>query len=154
MKFNNKVTSSRRKCRKAHFNANDAKRRVIMSSGVSKELREQYKFRTIPIVKGDEVVVLRGDLKEKTGKVIKVNRATYKVILDITYREKKNGQVARFGIHSSALQITKFCMDNNRDKLIEKRKNRREVLQDRMDQKKQEEEKEREILFSMTPVSN
>lgn len=148
MKFNRKVSSSRRKSRKAHFNANDAKRRIIMSSGVSKELREQYKFRTIPVVKGDEVLVLRGDLKGKTGKVIKVNRATYRVILDITYREKKNGQIARFGIHSSSLQITKFCMDHNRDQLIEKRKERREALQERMDQKKEEEEKEREILFS------
>ncbi|KAI5189416.1 large subunit ribosomal protein L26e [Nematocida minor] len=122
MKFNKSVSSSRRKSRKAHFTANDAKRRIIMSSNLSKELREKYVFKSFPIVKGDEVLVLTGDLKGKTGKVIKVNRATYRVTLDITYREKKNGQIARFGIHSSSLQITKFCTDYNREALLEKKK--------------------------------
>ncbi|KAI5186538.1 large subunit ribosomal protein L26e [Nematocida homosporus] len=125
MKFNRKVSSSRRKCRKAHFTANDAKRRLIMSCGLSKELREQYVFRSFPVVKGDEVLVLKGDLKGKSGKVIKVNRATYRVYLDISYRNKKNGQIARFGVHSSGLQITKFCMDHNRAELLEKKKKAR-----------------------------
>lgn len=127
MKYNKKVSSSRRKCRKAHFTAGDAKRRVIMSAGLSKELREIYKFRSFPVVKGDEVVVLRGDLKGKSAKIIKVNRALYRVILDISYREKKNGQIARFGVHSSALQITKFCMDHNRERLLQKKKENREA---------------------------
>ncbi|KAH9386758.1 large subunit ribosomal protein L26e [Nematocida major] len=125
MKFNKSVSSSRRKCRKAHFAANDAKRRLIMSSTLSKELREQYVFKSFPIVKGDEVLVKSGDLKGKSGKVTKVNRATYKVVLDITYREKKNGQVATFGIHPSSLEITKLCMDNNRQALLEKKKKAR-----------------------------
>lgn len=122
MKFNKRVSSSRRKCRKAHFTANDAKRRLIMSSTLSPELREKYSFKTFPIVKGDEVTVKDGDFKGRTGKVTKVNRATYKVILDITYREKKNGQVAKFGIHPSSLIITKFCMDHNREAILEKKK--------------------------------
>ncbi|KAI5165383.1 large subunit ribosomal protein L26e [Nematocida sp. ERTm5] len=122
MKYNRKVSSSRRTCRKAHFTANDAKRRLIMSSGLSKELREQYVFKSFPVVKGDEVLVLRGNLKGKTGKVVKVNRATYKVVLDISYREKKNGQTASFGICASSLVITKLCMDHNRQALLEKKK--------------------------------
>lgn len=126
MKYNKKVSSSRRKCRKAHFTADDAKRRIIMSAGLSKELREIYKFRSFPVVKGDEVLVLKGDLKGKSAKIIKVNRALYKVILDITYREKKNGQLARFGVHPSALQIKKFCMDHNREELLEKKKKKKE----------------------------
>lgn len=122
MKFNKNVSSSRRKSRKAHFTANDAKRRMIMSSELSKELKEQYLFKSFPVVTGDEVLVMAGDFKGKTGKVIKINRATYRVILDITYREKKNGQISRFGIHSSSLQITKFCMDHDRNRLLEKKK--------------------------------
>ncbi|OAG30151.1 large subunit ribosomal protein L26e [Nematocida displodere] len=122
MKYNSKVTSSRRKCRKAHFTAGDAKRRTIMSSGLSKELREVYTFKTFPVTTGDEVVVMEGDLKGKTGKVIKVNRAIYKIFLDISYREKKNGQVARFGVHPSSVRITRFSMEHGRDALLEKKK--------------------------------
>ncbi|KAI5181204.1 large subunit ribosomal protein L26e [Nematocida sp. AWRm80] len=121
MKYNKKVTSSRRKCRKNHFTANDAKRRLIMSCGLSKELREQYKFKSFPVVVGDEVKVLSGDLKGKTAKVIKVNRAIYKVFLDISYREKKNGQISRFGLNASGLQITKFSKEHNREALLQKK---------------------------------
>lgn len=39
------VSSSRRKSRKAHFNAPSSVRRVIMSAPLSKELREKYNVR-------------------------------------------------------------------------------------------------------------
>lgn len=42
MKFSSSVTSSRRKCRKAHFSAPSSKRRVIMSAALSSELRNKY----------------------------------------------------------------------------------------------------------------
>ncbi|KAI5189071.1 large subunit ribosomal protein L26e [Nematocida sp. AWRm77] len=124
MKFNNKVSSSRRKCRKAHFRADDAKRRIIMSSNMSKELREQYGFKSFPVVVGDTVLVMSGDqkLKGHPATVVKVCRATYKVELSNTTRTKQNGSVVRFGVHPSNLQITKFCMDHNREALLEKKK--------------------------------
>lgn len=39
------VTSSRRKCRKAHFTADSALRRKIMSAPLSKELRAKFDVR-------------------------------------------------------------------------------------------------------------
>ncbi|KAI5135387.1 large subunit ribosomal protein L26e [Nematocida ausubeli] len=137
MKYNTKISSSRRKCRKAHFNANDAKRRMIMSAGLSKELRSEYIFKSFPVVKGDEVLVLKGDLKGKTGKIVKVNRATFKVVLDISYREKKNGQTASFGIYPSSLVITKFALDKNRDALLQKKKEAR-IAGDALKKERQE----------------
>ena len=58
MKFNKSVTGSRRKNRRAHFNAPSHIRRKIMSSPLSKELRQKYSVRSIPIRKDDEVQVL------------------------------------------------------------------------------------------------
>ena len=60
MKFNKLVSSSRRKNRKRHFNAPSHIRRKLMSSPLSKELRQKYNVRSIPIRKDDEVQVMGG----------------------------------------------------------------------------------------------
>ena len=57
MKFNPFVTSNRSKNRKRHFNAPSHIRRKIMSSPLSKELRQKYNVRSMPIRKDDEVQV-------------------------------------------------------------------------------------------------
>ena len=58
MKFNPFVTSDRSKNRKRHFNAPSHVRRKIMSSPLSKELRQKYNVRSMPIRKDDEVQVI------------------------------------------------------------------------------------------------
>ena len=57
MKFNKMVSSSRRKNRKRHFNAPSHVRRKIMSTPLSKDLRQKHNVRSIPIRKDDEVQV-------------------------------------------------------------------------------------------------
>uniref|UniRef100_A0A4W2EIQ1 Endoplasmic reticulum-Golgi intermediate compartment protein n=2 Tax=Bos TaxID=9903 RepID=A0A4W2EIQ1_BOBOX len=63
MKFNPFVTSDRSKNRKRHFNAPSHVRRKIMSSPLSKELRQKYNVRSMPIRKDDEVQVVITRLK-------------------------------------------------------------------------------------------
>ena len=60
MEFNPFVTSDRSKNQKRHFNAPSHIRRKIMSSPLSKELRQKYNIRSMPIRKDDEVQVVRG----------------------------------------------------------------------------------------------
>ncbi|XP_022349403.1 cone-rod homeobox protein-like [Enhydra lutris kenyoni] len=55
MKFNPLVTLDRSKNRKRHFNAPSNVRRKIMSSPLSKELRQKYNVRSMPIRKDDDV---------------------------------------------------------------------------------------------------
>ena len=43
------VSSSRRKSRKRHFSAPSSIRRIIMSSSLSKELRNKYHVRPVPL---------------------------------------------------------------------------------------------------------
>ncbi|GIX77907.1 60S ribosomal protein L26-like 1 [Caerostris extrusa] len=59
MKLNKLVTASRRKQRKRHFNAPSHQRRIIMSSPLSKDLRQKYGVRTLPIRKDDEEAASR-----------------------------------------------------------------------------------------------
>ncbi len=87
-------------------------RRKLMSSHLSKELREKYKRRSLPVRKGDEVIIMRGEFKGIKGKVEEVKRKTYKVYIENVYREKKNGTKIRVGFDASNLMITKLNLDD------------------------------------------
>jgi large subunit ribosomal protein L26e len=117
------VSSSRRKSRKAHFQADSTSRRKIMSAMLSKELREKYNVRSVPIRKGDEVQVVRGGFKSRDGKVTEVYRKKYIIHIERLTREKNNGATVDIGIHASKVQITKLHMDKDRQQLLD-RKNR------------------------------
>merc|ERR1711972_745680 len=126
-KQNSAVSSCARKSRKAHFNAPSHLRRKIMSASLSKELRGQYNVRSMPLVKDDEVKIVRGHFKgEQTGKVITVYRKKYVVHVERISREKANGQTVHIGIHPSNVVITKMKMTSDRKKLLEAKKATRE----------------------------
>uniref|UniRef100_A0A5F8H7L9 KOW domain-containing protein n=1 Tax=Monodelphis domestica TaxID=13616 RepID=A0A5F8H7L9_MONDO len=104
MKFNPFVTSDRSKNRKRHFNAPSHIRRKIMSSPLSKELRQKYNVRSMPIRKDDEVQVVRGHYKgQQIGKVVQVYRKKYVIYIERVQREKANGTTVHVGIHPSKL---------------------------------------------------
>ena len=69
MKTHIEVTSSRRKCRKAHFTAPSHIRYRLMSAMLSKELRSKHNVRSLPIRKDDEVSILKGIYKGTKGKI-------------------------------------------------------------------------------------
>lgn len=125
MKFNKHVTSDRSKNRKRHFTAPSHIRRKLMSAPLSKELRQKYNVRRMPIRKDDEVQVsfskekktrfeitllsfnhclqvVRGHYKSNTvGKVIQVYRKKFVVYIERIQREKTNGTNAPVGIDAS-----------------------------------------------------
>lgn len=96
------------KQRKYFFNAPLHKRAKIMSVHLSKELREKYKVRAVPIRKGDKVRVVRGDAKGMEGKVIRVDRKRYFVYIEGITREKQSGETVHIPIHYSNLIITEL----------------------------------------------
>jgi large subunit ribosomal protein L26e len=102
MKLNKNVTSSRRKQRKRHFSAPSHIRRRLMSAPLSKELRQKYGVRSMPIRKDDEVQVLRGHYKgQQVGKVVQCYRKKFCVYIERIQREKANGASVYVGIHPS-----------------------------------------------------
>lgn len=86
------VSSSRRKCRKAHFSAPSHVRRVIMSSPLCKALRSEYDVKSLPIRQGDEVIVTRGSQKGREGKVVQVYRRRWVIYIERIQRSKANGK--------------------------------------------------------------
>ncbi|PLW18342.1 hypothetical protein PCANC_07510 [Puccinia coronata f. sp. avenae] len=117
-KFSKDVSSSRRKSRKAHFQAPSHVRRIIMSSGLSKDLRAKYNVRSMPIRKDDEVVVVRGAFKGREGKVLSVYRKKYVIHVDKVTRDKASGQTVQVGIHPSKVVISKLYLDKDRKAIL------------------------------------
>merc|ERR1712168_908193 len=132
MKRNPFKTSSRRKNRKRHFNAPSHIRRKLMSSPLSKELRQKYNVRSIPIRKDDEVQVTRGHYKgQQVGKVVQVYRKKFVIYIERIQREKANGAQVYVGIHPSKVVITKLKLDNDRKKILARKAKTRELAADK-----------------------
>lgn len=112
------VSSSRSKSRKAYFNAPSSVRRVMMSAPLSKELREQYGVKSMPIRKEDQVLVVRGSKKGQEGKISSVYRLKFAVQLEKLTKEKSNGASIPLNIHPSKVVITKLHLDKDRKALI------------------------------------
>ncbi|CAH4033929.1 unnamed protein product [Pieris brassicae] len=122
MKFNKLVTSSRRKNRKRHFSAPSHIRRVLMSSPLSKELRQKFNVKSMPIRKDDEVQVVRGHYKgQQVGKVVQVYRKKFVVYIERIQREKANGASVYVGIHPSKCVIVKLKMNKDRKSILDRR---------------------------------
>ncbi|KAG4305228.1 hypothetical protein PORY_001398 [Pneumocystis oryctolagi] len=118
MKFSSNVTSSRRKQRKAYFCAPSSRRRIIMTSPLSKELRKKHGVKSLPVRINDEVYVVRGSYKGREGKVTQVYRKKYVIYIERVTRDKANGATVPIGINASKVVITKLKMDKDREKLI------------------------------------
>ena len=114
---------SRRKARRAHFQAPSHVRRILMSSALNKELRSKYNVRSMPVRKDDEVRVMRGAFKGKEGKVTACYRLKWVIHVDKVEREKANGTTVAIGLHPSNVELTKLKLTNNRKAILE-RKNR------------------------------
>ncbi|KAK9418604.1 putative 60S ribosomal protein L26 [Seiridium unicorne] len=121
------IASSRRKSRKAHFSAPSSIRRNIMSAPLSKELREKYNVRSIPIRKDDEVTIVRGSNKGREGKVTSVYRLKYVIHIERVTRDKASGQSVPLGIHPSKVVVTKLKLDKDRESILERIKVGREL---------------------------
>jgi large subunit ribosomal protein L26e len=121
------TASSRRKSRKAHFSAPSSVRRNIMSAPLSKELREKYNVRSIPIRKDDEVTIVRGSNKGREGKVTSVYRLKYAIHIERVTREKTSGQSVPLPIHPSKVVVTKLKLDKDRENILERIKAGREL---------------------------
>ncbi|XP_055973320.1 60S ribosomal protein L26-like [Sorex fumeus] len=142
MKFNPLVTSNWSKNRKRHFNAPSHIRRKIMFSPLSKELRQKYNVRSMPIRKDNEVQVVRGHYKgQQTGKVIQVYRKKYVIYIEQVQREKANGTTVHVGIHP---RMPRIKLDEDCRKILEHKAKSRQVGKEKSKYKEETLEKMQE----------
>jgi large subunit ribosomal protein L24 len=102
-----------RKQRKSTYDAPTHKRRKLMSSHLSPELRAKYDIRALPVRKNDVVKVMRGDVGEKgvrgkEGRVTDVFRRDLKIAIEgVNAKKADNTEVAR-KIHPSNVMIVRL----------------------------------------------
>jgi len=111
-----------RKQRKYRANAPLHIKRKMMSSNLSKELRKRYGKRNIPIRKGDNVRIMVGEFKGKTGKIEVVSNQKLRVTIEGLYRTKKDGSKVAVIFSPSNLQIKELELEDKKRKASLERK--------------------------------
>jgi large subunit ribosomal protein L24 len=111
-----------RKQRKYRHNAPMHLRQKLVSAHLSKELRKNYGKRSIPVRKGDEVFVLRGEFRKKKGSVTRVDLKHLRIFVDSVKKKKTSGQEFELPMDPSNVMITKLNMDDKMRKKALQRK--------------------------------
>lgn len=84
-----------------------------LGSALSKDLRKRYEKRSVRVVEGDSVTILRGEFKGVDGKVAKVSIDKSSVAIEGIKKEKTKGDKFDVFIHTSNLVVTSL---NTEDK--------------------------------------
>ena len=103
-----------RKQRKYRFNAPKHILHKFLGAKLSKELRQKYTKKTIPLRNGDTVKIVRGQFKGRTGKIDGINMKESKVFVTGVEMIKKEGTKIRQSIHASNMIITGLNLDDKR----------------------------------------
>ncbi len=122
-----RLTTSKqpRKQRRAYYKAPLHKRQKLVSAPLSRELREKYGVRTLPVRKGDKVRIMRGDFKGHEDKVVEVDLKRLALLIDGVTIEKADGTRVFRPIHPSNVMIIELNLEDDwRKKIIERRAKR------------------------------
>lgn len=88
------------------------KREKLLGANLSENLRKQYSKRSIRVIKGDTVRILRGEYVGVEGKVEKVNTERSTLSIEGVQREKIRGGNVKVQIHTSNIQIISVNTDD------------------------------------------
>lgn len=107
-----------RKQRKYRHNAPLHVRNDFVRATLSPDLRSRYSKRSMRIRKGDEIKVMRGTFKGKTGTVETVDLNKSRIFTEDIKIKKVDGSEISKGLEPSNLMITKLKLDDKRRQAI------------------------------------
>lgn len=88
------------------------KREKLLGANLSENLRNQHNKRSMRVIKGDTVKILRGEYVGIEGKVEKVNTERSTLSIEGVQREKIRGGKVKVQIHASNVQIISMNTDD------------------------------------------
>jgi large subunit ribosomal protein L24 len=103
-----------RKQRKARYQAPSHVKTKYLNAPLSAALNEQYKKKTVRVIKGDTVKVTRGDFVGDEGLVDAVNTKKSKIVVHGVSSTKADGTEVPRGIDASNVQVTKLNLADKR----------------------------------------
>lgn len=141
-----RLTQSRqpRKQRRSLFQAPLHKRQKLVSAPLSRELRDRYGVKSLPVRKGDKVRVMRGDFKGHEGNVVRVDLRKLRVYIDGVTLKKADGTPVFRPIHPSNLMIVSLNLKDEWRRMMIERKTGRPVEEVVEEEEREAEEKEEE----------
>jgi large subunit ribosomal protein L24 len=89
------------------------KRDKLLGAHLSPNLKEQHKKRSMRVIKGDTVRILRGEYVGIEGKVEKVNTEKSTLSIEGVQREKIRGGNVKVQVHASNVQIISLNTDDD-----------------------------------------
>jgi large subunit ribosomal protein L24 len=95
------------------FQATFQTRSKQLGSALSKDLHKKYGKRSVRVIEGDSVTILRGEFKGVDGKISKISTTKSSVAIDGVKKEKTKGDKFDVYIHTSNLVVTSL---NSSDK--------------------------------------
>jgi large subunit ribosomal protein L24 len=111
------------KQRKRLFNAPAHIRHKLMSAPLSHELTASKGAKTLPVRKGDTILIKRGDNKGFEGKVSRVDLKAFRIYIEGLTREKVDGTNIFLPIHPSKVEIRNLNLDDKwRKNILERKK--------------------------------
>jgi large subunit ribosomal protein L24 len=110
------------KQRKKLFNAPAHIRHKLMSAPLSHELTASRGAKTLPVRRGDTILIKRGDNKGFEGKVSRVDLKAFRIYVEGLTREKVDGTNIFLPVHPSKVEIRNLNLDDKWRKNILERK--------------------------------
>ncbi|MBW2965383.1 50S ribosomal protein L24 [Candidatus Woesearchaeota archaeon] len=117
-----KASKSPAKQRKYRHNASLHTLHDFLSAHLSKDLRTKHGRRSLAVVKGDKVKIMRGQFKGRENKVDRVDYKKTKVYVTGIETTKKDGSKSIIPLNPSNLMITELNLNDKKRKAALERK--------------------------------
>ena len=117
-----------------------------MGSALSKDLQKKYGKKSVRVIEGDSITILRGEFKGVDGKISKISTQKSSVAIDGVKKEKTKGDKFDVYIHTSNLVINSLNSDDKwRMAKLEGKDPRKQPKETTTKEKKTEPKVEKEV---------
>ncbi len=103
-----------RKQRKFRANAPLHIKRKFLTANLSKELRKKHNKRNIGLRKGDKIRIMRGEFKNKEGKITEIKTKKQRIFVEGIQKKKKDGSKINIPLSPSNLQIIELNLEDKK----------------------------------------
>ncbi len=123
MKLNPKISMQPRKIRRRLYNLPHHKRHKIMVAPLTKEARERYGVKRMPIRKGDTVRIMKGRFRGIVGKVVEVIPKKFRIHVEGATMKRSGGSVVYYPIYVWNVAIEELDLsDPKRREILERKR--------------------------------
>lgn len=115
-------TSKPQTSRKRMFTAAKHKKRKMLASPLSPNLRAEYGTRTMPVVVDDTVSITKGDRKLAEGRIMRVDTKAQRIYIEGVTRTRQDGSTVQIPVRAENVMITRLNLEDEWRRRILERK--------------------------------